>query len=797
MEGPSKLGQRVRSHRMSLGLSQQELARRARLSQPRISQIERGEMDGPLPARTLRDLADALAVDLESLTDGDPWYESSDLDDERSPDSLPSTFPSPTLPLIGRGDALVAIGSLIQSSNVRLVSLTGPGGIGKTHLAVRAVKDLEGIIAERITVVSLAASTDAAQVTSAIAHALGLRERDERPLRTRLLDALRFTPRLLLLDNLEQALPSAATLVADLLAACPNLKVLVTSRARLRVRGEQEYAVPPLALPELLARQDIDAIAASPAVQLFIQRAAAVVYGFELTEANAEVVAAICRRLDGLPLAIELAAARTKAFTPEQMLQRLEQRIPFLTGLSRDLPVRHLTMRNAIAWSYDLLESEERMLFRQLAIFAGGFTLEAAEQVMSHWSPARVADGVVSFLDQSLLTRVERPKGTLRFGMLETVRDYALEQLGESGELEDIARRHLVWSMELAERAEQHLFGAGETLWLDRLDLEYANLRAALAWAAANGEPETGARLAAALTDYWYLRGYLSEGRQWLSNMLALLEKSGETSAGLATARVRTLAAASQLAAPQGDMVVAVSYAQESLALARTLDYRPGMARALVLLANRAQIQGDFTVAESLHHEALALLRDMIDLHSWTVAELNNLGILAFVRHDDEQAIAFANEAIEVANVFADSWGLSIALRTLGDVALRRGAIGDAAGKFIESLDVSRESGSRWGIANSLAAFGSLAVALGEMEQAITCFASAKTLYDALGIRVPPAFRPDWTESIARAKSETGEERFRIAWATGARLTLADAVRNALDWAGSHPDQRLRSNVCV
>ncbi len=770
------LSRRVREHRKALGLSQHDLAKRARITQPRISQIENGKMDGPLPPRTLRDLADALFVEPTTLIAGDPTYDLPEYVEQGVASGSASTFPGQSIMLFGRERALDEIESLLNSNDIRLVTLTGPGGIGKTHLALRVAMALETATGDPTTVVSLANCLNAAEANSELARGLGIRERGDEPLRSRLLANLRAKPRVIVLDNLEQALPSAATLVADLIAACPGLKFLVTSRARLHVRGEREYAVPPLQLPEQEYESGFDQISGSPAVQLFVARTLAVVAQFELTGENASSVAAICRRLDGLPLAIELAAARMRAYTPAQMLCRLERRLPVLTGGARDLPPRHQTMRGAIGWSYELLKREERALFRQLSVFAGGFTLEAAEIVAGS---AAIDDSIASLLEQNLLTGTKFSDDALRFGMLETIREYASEQLAEHREQDDTAGRHMQWCAELAEEAETHLFGAGEPQWLDRLEVEHANLQAALTWAFRHGESMAGTRIALALTDFWYLRGHLSVGRQWLGKALSQIKKRTGEDDDTAIAHIRALACASQLSQPLGDHEAAVLLATESLELSRSRGYRPGIARALVLLANLEHLRHELDRAESHHHEALALFREL-GVRSWVVAELNNLGGLAVERGDPNGAQAFADEALMIARESGDAWGASLALRTLGDVSLLRGSSATAATRVAESLDINLRTGNRWGIADSLAAFASISVARGEMENAVQHFASAKALYDQLGIRVPPPLRPDWTEALISARTGVGNERFDAVWQVGLHKSTQGAIADAL-----------------
>ncbi len=642
---------------------------------------------------------------------------------------------------------------LLLRQDVGLVTLTGAGGTGKTRLALQAAADLLDRFEDGLAFVALAPIREPELVLPTVAAALGVRDAGARPLRDLVLDHVRHRHVLLLLDNFEQVL-GAAPLVAEFLASAPRLKVLVTSRAVLRLSGEREYPVPPLTLPDAGRPFPAEVVAQAEAVRLFVERAEAARPDFALDAANAGAVAEICRRLDGLPLAIELAAARVRVLPPRALLARLTgdggpAALRLLTGGTRDLPERQQTLRAAIDWSYGLLSGEDAVLFRHLGVFVRGCTLGDAEGVVGRAlaaapGPARAAEllqGAEALVGMSLLHLDEDGEGEPRFRMLETVREYAVERLAATGEEEAARRAHAAHYLTLAEAAERALFGAASRGWLDRLEAEHDNCRAALRWALDRGESETALRLSGALWQFWYVRGYLGEGSRWLEEALAgagLPERGPAGAAGggatPGAVAVKALNGAGVLAHYQGDYGRAAALCGAGLALARRHGDRVGTAAALDGLAVVARSGGDYTTARTMYQEAIAIQREVGD-RAGLAHSLRYLGVLLWAQRDCSAARPLVEQALAVAKEVGDSQHTAGALGLLGYIHHDQGAAATAASFLEESLRLQTELGNQRGMARAIWGLARVADAQGDTALALARFLESAVLFDALGDR--------------------------------------------------------------
>jgi predicted ATPase/class 3 adenylate cyclase/DNA-binding CsgD family transcriptional regulator len=694
-------------------------------------------------------------------------------------DSRPNNLPIQLTPLIGREKEGAAVQNLLQREDVRLMTMTGPGGTGKTRLGLQVAAELSDLFADGVYFVNLAPLSDPTLVVSTIAQVIDLKETGEQPLLDLLTGYLQDKQLLLLLDNFEQV-AGAALQVADLLVACPKLKIIVTSRAVLHIRGEQEFPVPPLEVPDPKHLPDLVALSQYEAVVLFIKRAQAVKPEFQVTNANAPAVAEICVRLDGLPLAIELAAARIKVLPPQALLARLGQRLAVLTDRAKDVPARQQTLRNTIEWSYQLLDAQEQQLFRRLSVFVGGCTLEAIEAICdaleNNNGAVSVLDGVASLIDQSLLQQTELVEP--RLVMLETIREYGLERLTSSGEWEETQKAYAdyyLWFSE--EEVEPQLRGPRQVRWLQRLEQEHGNLRAALRWFLEQGSSkqniEKALRLGAALRSFWLTRGYYSEGQTFLEQALA-------SSKGIeATVRAKALSAAATLAGIQGDMDRAESLSKESLSLCRELGERTGIAYALYQLGSISSSRGDLAAARQLSEEALALRRELGNKQD-IASSLNNVAAEVSEQGEYNRGRALFVESLALFRELGNIRGIALSLLGLAEVLfVSQSASATIPSLLEEGIDLLRELDDKNSLADSLILLGELALSQGDTSTARSLAEEGAVLSREIGDRLS---RAQSLAFLAKVLAHQGDQ-------AAARAMYEESL--ALAKAGNPPKWRI------
>ena len=742
----------------------------------------------------------------------------------KSMDYYPTNLPVQLTSFIGREREIVELTELLGKA--RLITLTGPGGTGKTRLCLEVASRSAEQYRDGATFVGLASIADHDLVPNAIANELGVTEKSNRSLVESLQRYLSNKHMLMVLDNFEHVMKSAP-LVTDLLALAPRLTIMVTSREVMRLNGEFEYPVRPLSVPDQKQPEPVSDLLVYESVALFNQRALASVPSFQLTKENASAVAAICARLDGLPLAIELAAVRVKRFKPQYLLERLEDSLGLLTKGPRDLPVRQRTLRGTIDWSYNLLNRSEQILFARLGVFRGGRSIDAVESICGPGLSIDPLDGLESLLDKSLLTQEEGLSGEPRFKMLQTIQEYAQERLAESGEERIIRNRHLGYFLELMEEAEPKLEGLEQVAWLKRLEIEHDNLMTAAYWSQSTEETaELALRLISSLVEYLLLRSYFSKGRELLSAALST-EKSSQHMA----TRAKALQQAGLLAYMQSDYPATRNLLKESLSIYRELGPtgRRGLANALITLGDMETEVGEYAVASSLMKEALGIMRELDDdigiaRALWQLGQCN-------VRHGDyEQAVQYFELALPLLRRIGDRTATSIALSGLAEIAIREGDYDSATTLEEESLALRREIGERWGIAVSLANFAWIALRMDDLKQATALlkesltirqeigdiggfawclekmaeialkkglarsatrrrekirqaailFGAAAALRAPIGSSIDLVDQHDYERQLAEVRAQLDESSFNMAWAAGASMTIEQAATYAL-----------------
>jgi predicted ATPase/transcriptional regulator with XRE-family HTH domain len=842
MKGVISFGGWVKRRRKELDLTQQDLARFVGCSTSAIIKIEAGVR------RPSRQIAERLLQYLEIPSEEQQTFISMARTVPVPPGPLapvstrPNNLPARLTSLVGRRQEIVTVRNLLFDSS-RLVTLVGPGGIGKTRLGLEVAADLLESQKDGAFFVSLSPITEPGLVPSAIAQTLGVKEAAGRTMLESLKNYLRDRQLLLVLDNFEQV-AEAAPMMSELLVAAPQLKMLVTSRAVLHLYGEQQFIVPPLGLPDTGHLPAPGDLARYEAVRLFVERARLVKPDFDIAgdDAQARAVVEICHRLDGLPLAIELAAARINILAPVAMLPRLGSRLKLLVAGAQDLPPRQQTLRNAIGWSYDLLDKNEKTLFRRLSIFVGGHTLDAVEAVCSleddpsagsgQALQANILECIESLVDKSLVLQYDGPDGEPWLSMLETIHEFARELLEESGEYEQLRERHAAYYVELAEEAEPQLAGVRQAQWLERLEDEHDNLRAALRWArgeaggsaagSESGDAETALRLAGALWRFWLVRGHYSEGREQLMAALAMDDGRQVRSSVVrrpSSKRAKSLIGAGILAWRQNDYEAARSLSEESLTIYRDLGDKRGIAQSLNNMGNVAHSRGDYPSALAYFRESLAARRELGDKRG-IADSLNNLALVVDEQGEYESALSLYEESLSIYRELGDKRGTANSLNNLALVAWERGDHGRARSLLEESVSMYKELGDRRGIANALNNLGLVAWEQGDYPGARTLYeeglaryrdledrqgiadcleglarvagsqstparaaqlwGAAEALRETIGIGIPPGDVAEYERNVSAARAMLDEAGWEAAWAAGRDMPPEQAIAYAL-----------------
>ncbi|MBT8228338.1 MAG: tetratricopeptide repeat protein [Dactylosporangium sp.] len=804
MSDDASFGYLVRRLRRLADLTQRDLAHRIGYSVVTVRKIEADER------RPSRDLAERLAQCLLTLPDERQSF----LALARTPPTVPTNLATPLTRLIGRAEETTAVRHLLTDREIRLVTLVGPPGIGKTRLSVQIATDLTASFPHGVFAVAFGPISDPALVIPTIAKALGVKESAAQRLLDCLIDYLDSRKLLLVLDNVEHML-TAAPEIARLLTACPTLKVLATSRQPLHIRGEHLCSVPPLALPAPGRVVTAHTATGYPAIELFVERAQAADRTFQVTEANAADIAAVCARLEGIPLAIELVAARVKLLAPQALLGRLDSRLALLTGGPRDLPERQQTLRGTIDWSHRLLDDGEQALFARLAVFIGGCLPEAAETVANADGdlPMPVLDGLEALADKNLLRQEQRVDGERYSVFFETIREFALERLIERDEATAVRQRYAAYYLRLAETASQHLTGREQEAWLDRLEAEHNNVRAVTDHHIQHHDCGQALRMVAALWRFWHVRAHQTEGWRWIKLALAL-EGPHEV-----RHRAQALNGAGWIAQDQSDPAQALAAFTESLRLCRVIDDKRGIAEALHGVGGQLQASGNDSQAIALFSESLGLYRELDDQegiawsldhlgyaalylddpdramalfeesrglfqrleHTWGNAiSLHHQGLTMMARGKHDLALSRLNEGLSRFEELGNSWGVAQSLYHLGRLAVRVGDHVTAAARYRGSLTLSQTEEDRTAMIRSLAGLGSVAVLQGRLSLAARLFGAVEAFAESQVLRLTPLESAVHERDVSAVQSRRSDPAVVSAWSAGRSMSLTQLVDYAM-----------------